>query len=103
MRNIIGIQDYGDSDHPETAWVGWNSEMCRLILLKNHKVVYEDEYHYWDYDTEISFWDFDTVSGMGFFDGNSGQEVGYMCADSISHVVKAKDGKYLVKARGGHI
>lgn len=42
VQNIIGINDYGKCKNPEITLIGYDSEMCRIVLVKNNKVVYED-------------------------------------------------------------
>ena len=78
VQNIIGINDYGKCKNPEITLIGYDSEMCRIILVKNNKVVYEDEYHYNDYNTKFSYHDFSIVNGQGIFDGSPNRVSGYI-------------------------
>lgn len=96
VQNIIGIKDYGKCKHPETTLIGNDSEMCRIILVKNHRVVYEDEYRYNDYDTKLSYHNFDIVNGKGIFDKNLIRVSGYVYTNHIFKVIKTSDKHYLV-------
>jgi hypothetical protein len=94
VQNILGIKDYGKSKNPETTFIGYDSDMCRIILIKNYKVVYEDEYHYNDYNTKLVYRDFPIVEGEGIFDvGPPVRDHGYICTDYIFKVTK-RDNKY---------
>ncbi|MFV0599031.1 MAG: hypothetical protein ACK5M0_04815 [Bacteroidales bacterium] len=88
VRDIIGITDYPAK---ENEFVGYDSEMCRIILVKNHKVVYEDEYHYWDYNTSLDFWEFSVVKGQGIFDKTIVEESGYRCINYIFKVTRSAE------------
>lgn len=96
VRNIIGIKDYEKCKNPETALIGHDSEMCRIILIKNKNVVYEDEYYYSEYNAELLYDKFKIVNGKGLFDGSSIEVDGYMCANHIFKVVKTKNKYYLI-------
>jgi hypothetical protein len=85
VKNILKIENYYASENDVT---GYDSEMCRIILIKNHKVVYEDEYHYNDYNTELLYDDFTIVNGRGIFDGSPVNVSGYMCTDRVFRVIK---------------
>ena len=76
--------------------VGYDSEMCRIVLVKDRKVVYEDEYHYWNYNTEILYSDFDTIEGIGSFDGKPFKDFGYISTQHFFKVIN-KDSYYYVK------
>ena len=97
VQNILGINDYGKCKNPEITLIGRDSEMCRIILVKNHKVVYEDEYHYNHYNTKLFYQDFTIVNGQGIFDRNSIEVTCYMCTNSIFKVIKNSDEHYLVE------
>jgi len=66
VQNILGIKDYGKNKNPEITLIGKDSEMCKIILVKNNKVVFEDEYYYDYYNTKIFYQDFSIVNGQGF-------------------------------------
>ena len=88
VRDIIGITDYPAE---ENGTVGYDSEMCRIILVKNHKVVYEDEYHYCDYNTSIDFREFPVVKGQCIFDNTIGEESGYRYINHIFQVIRSAE------------
>lgn len=100
VQNIIGINDYGKCENPEKTLIGHDSEMCRIILVKDNKVVYEDEYHYNDYNTKFSYYDFSIVNGQGIFDGSPIRVSGYICTDYVFKVRKTRDKHYIVKKTG---
>lgn len=100
VQNIIGINDYGKCKNPEITLIGYDSEMCRIVLVKNNKVVYEDEYHYNDYNTKISYHDFSIVNGQGIFNGSPIKVSGYICIDYIFRVIKTSDKHYIVEKTG---
>jgi len=91
VRSIIGIPDYGDYRTPETALICSDSEMCKIILTKDKKVVYDDEYHYNDYQVKINYHSFDTIVGEGIFDGKKIEAIGYKNADSLLQIKKDGD------------
>ena len=95
VQNILGIHDYGKCKNPEITLIGRDSEMCRVILVKNHKVVYEDEYHYNHYDTKLLYHDFMLVKGHGIFDGGHIEVEGYMSTNYIFKISKTNDNHYL--------
>jgi len=95
VQNILGIDNYGKSNNPEQTLIGYDSEMCRVVLVKNHKVVYEDEYHYNNYNTKLLYNKFFIVKGQGIFDGNFIDVKGYIYTGYIFKVTKIND-KYLV-------
>lgn len=94
-QSIIGIKDYGKYQNPETILIGNDSETCRIILVKNNKVVYEDEYHYNQYNTKISYQDFCIVKGQGIFDGNSVEVCGYVSTKHMFRVTKINNILYV--------
>ena len=81
--------------------IGHDSETCRIILVKNNKVVYDDEYNFNDYNTKISFRDFSIVYGEGLFDGSIVKVSGYMYLDQFFMVTKKSDGQYLLEITEG--
>lgn len=85
IRNIIGIKNYPAK---ENELVGYDSEMCRIILIKNNNIVYEDEYHYWDYNTSLHFQSFPIVKGQSVFNNKIGEEYGYRCTSYIFKVTR---------------
>lgn len=95
VHNIVGIEDYRNYKD-DMRRVGYDSEMCRIVLVKDRKVVYEDEYHYWDYNTEILYSDFDTIEGIGSFDGKPFKDFGYISTQHFFKVIN-KDSYYYVK------
>ena len=97
IQNIIGIKTYGDAEDPYTALIGSDSEMCRVILIKNNKVVYEDEYYYSHYKLQVLFETFYEVNGCGIFDGNLAPVHGYMCTKHHFTVSRVLDEKYIMK------
>ena len=97
IQNIIGIKTYGDAEDPYTALIGSDSEMCRVILIKNNKVVYEDEYYYSHYKLQVLFETFYEVNGCGIFDGNLAPVHGYMCTKHHFTVSRVSDDKYMMK------
>ena len=97
VQNIIGIKTYGDAEDPYTALIGSDSEMCRVILIKNNKVVYEDEYYYSHYKLQVLFETFYEVNGYGIFDGNLAPVHGYMCTKHHFTVSRVSDEKYIMK------
>ena len=101
IQNIIGIKDYGKCKNPEMTLIGHDSETCRIILVKNNKVVYDDEYNFNDYNTKISFRDFSIVYGEGLFDGSIVKVSGYIYLDQIFMVTKKSDGQYLLEITEG--
>lgn len=101
VRNIIGINEYGKSKNPKIDLIGYDSDMCRIILIKNGKVVYEDEYHYRNYRTRLLYENFHIVKGQGIFDGNSIDVKGYICTNHIFKVTKHGNKYYRVEGCGG--
>jgi hypothetical protein len=99
VRNILGIDNYEKCKNPEITLIGWNSEMCRIILIKNHKVVYEDEYQYRDYNTYLDYDEFTIVKGQGIFDGGAINVEGYMYTEHIFKITKTNNKRYLVEKR----
>ncbi len=97
VQNILGIQDYGKCKNPEKTLIGHDSEMCRIVLVKNNKVIYEDEYLYNHYSTKLSYRNFNIVKGQGIFDGSPIEVSGYMCVNYIFRVTKTSDQYYLVE------
>ena len=97
VQNILGINDYGKCKNPEITLMGKDSEMCRIILVKKNKVVYEDEYYYNQYNTKLVYQDFSIVNGQGVFDGDNVVVSGYMCTDYIFKVTKTIDKCYLIE------
>lgn len=96
VRNILGIKDYEKCKNPEITLIGHDSEMCRIVLLKNNKVVYEDEYYYDHYNTKLSYHNFSIVKGQGIFDGSLVEVSGYMCTNHLFRVIKTSNNYYLV-------
>ncbi|EKY02100.1 hypothetical protein HMPREF9151_00845 [Hoylesella saccharolytica F0055] len=97
VQNIIGIKTYGDAEDPYTALIGSDSEMCRVIFIKNNKVVYEDEYYYLHYKLQVLFETFYEVSKCGIFDGTIGPVNGYMCTKHHFTVSRVSDDEYVMK------
>ena len=97
VQNIIGIKTYGDAEDPYTALIGSDSEMCRVILIKNNKVVYEDEYYYSHYKLQVLFETFYKVNGCGVFDGNPAPVEGYMCTKHHFTVSRVSDDEYTMR------
>ena len=91
VRSIIGVPDYGNYRAPGTALICSDSEMCKIILTKSKKVVYDDEYYYNDYQVKIDYHSFDTIVGEGIFDGEKMKFIGYKNADSLMQVKKDGD------------
>lgn len=100
VKRIIGIPDYGYSDNPETALICSDSEMCKIILVKNKKVVYDDEYYFNDYYVKIDYHGFDTVINEGIFDGEKIKTIGYINTDPVLRV--NKDGKGISISKKGY-
>ena len=96
IQNIIGIKTYGDAEDPYTALIGSDSEMCRIIFIKNNSVVYEDDYYYYEYRLNLQFETFHKISGYGIFDGNLAPVHGYMCTKSHFMVRKVSDDEYIM-------
>ena len=97
VQNIIGIKTYGDAEDPYTALIGSDSEMCRIIFIKNKSVVYEDDYYYYEYRLNLQFETFHKISGYGIFDGNLAPVHGYMCTKRHFMVRKVSDDEYIMK------
>ena len=97
IQNIIGIKTYGDAEDPYTALIGSDSEMCRIIFIKNKSVVYEDDYYYCEYRLNLQFETFHKISGYGIFDGNLAPVHGYMCTKRHFMVRKVSDDDYIMK------
>ena len=96
IQNIIGIKTYGDAEDPYTALIGSDSEMCRIIFIKNKSVVYEDDYYYYEYRLNLQFETFHKISGYGIFDGNLAPVRGYMCTKRHFTVRKVSDDEYIM-------
>jgi hypothetical protein len=71
--------------------------MCRVIFIKNNKVVYEDEYYYSHYKLQVLFETFYKVNGCGIFDGNLAPVHGYMCTKHLFTVSRVSDDKYTMR------
>ena len=97
IQNIIGIKTYGDAEDPYTALIGSDSEMYRIIFIKNKSVVYEDDYYYYKYRLNLQFETFHKISGYGIFDGNLAPVHGYMCTKRHFMVRKVSDDEYIMK------
>lgn len=96
VQNILGIKDYNKSNNSETTLMGKDSEMSIIILVKNNKIVFEDEYYYNNYNIKLSYENFIIVNGKGIFDGNTIDVTGYKCINPIFNVIKNND-YYLVE------
>jgi len=91
VQNILGINDYGKSKNPEQTLIVYGFNMRKIILLKNNKVVYEDEYHTRGYNTTLYHYGFTVVTRTGVFDGSPIEVEGYMYANHIFKVEREKD------------
>ena len=91
VQNILGIGDYGKSKEPETTLIMYDSHKARIVLTKNHKIVYEDEYYYKEYNTELFYWIFTIVKGQGIFDGSPIEDDCYMYTNPIFEVERLKN------------
>ena len=97
VQNIIGIKTYGDAEDPYTALIGSDSEMCRIIFIKNKRVVYEDDYYYYEYKLDLQFEKFRKISGYGIFDGNLAPVYGYICTKHHFTVSRVSDDRYIME------
>jgi len=97
IQNIIGIKTYGDAEDPYTALIGSDSEMCRIIFIKNKRVVYEDDYYYYEYKLNLEFETFRRVSGHGIFDGSPIAVYGYICTKHHFTVSRVSDDEYTMR------
>ena len=97
VQNIIGIKTYGDAEDPYTALIGSDSEMCRIIFIKNNRVVYEDDYYYYEYKLDLQFETFRKISGYGIFDGSPIAVHGYICTKHHFTVRRVSDDKYIME------
>ena len=97
IQNIIGIKTYGDAEDPYTALIGSDSEMCRIIFIKNKRVVYEDDYYYYEYKLNLEFETFRRISGYGIFDGSPIAVYGYICTKHHFTVSRVSDDVYTMR------
>ena len=97
VQNIIGIKTYGDAEDPYTALIGSDSEMCRIIFIKNKRVVYEDYYYYYEYKLNLEFETFRRISGYGIFDGSPITVYGYICTKHHFTVSRVSDDEYTMR------
>ena len=97
VQNIIGIKTYGDAEDPYTALIGSDSEMCRIIFIKNKRVVYEDDYYYYEYKLNLEFETFRRISGYGIFDGSPIAVYGYICTKHHFTVSRVSDDEYTMR------
>ena len=97
IQNIIGIKTYGDAEDPYTALIGSDSEMCRIIFIKINRVVYEDDYYYYEYKLDLQFENFRKISGYGIFDGNLAPVYGYICTKHHFTVSRVSDDEYTMR------
>ena len=97
IQNIIGIKTYGDAEDPYTALIGSDSEMCRIIFIKNKRVVYEDDYYYYEYKLNLEFETFRRISGYGIFDGSPIAVYGYICTKRHFTVSRVSDDEYTMR------
>ena len=97
IQNIIGIKTYGDAEDPYTALIGSDSEMCRIIFIKNKRVVYEDYYYYYEYKLNLEFETFRRISGYGIFDGSPITVYGYICTKHHFTVSRVSDNEYTMR------
>ena len=97
VQNIIGIKDYEDSEDPYTALIASDSGMCRIIFIKNNRVVYEDDYYYYEYKLDLQFEAFRKISGYGIFDGSPIAVHGYICTKHHFTVRRVSDDKYIME------
>ena len=97
IQNIIGIKTYGDAEDPYTALIGSDSEMCRIIFIKNNRVVYDDDYYYYEYKLDLQFEKFRKISGYGIFDGSPIAVHGYIYTKHHFTVSRVSDDEYTMR------
>ena len=97
IQNIIGIKTYGDAEDPYTALIGSDSEMCRIIFIKNNRVVYDDDYYYYEYKLDLQFEKFRKISGYGIFDGSPIAVHGYIYTKHHFTVSRVSDDRYIME------
>ena len=91
------LKTYGDAEDPYTALIGSDSEMCRIIFIKNKRVVYEDDYYYYEYKLNLEFETFRRISGYGIFDGSPIAVYGYICTKHHFTVSRVSDDEYTMR------
>lgn len=83
MRNIIGIEEYG-SKHPNAVSV--KDSYHKIILLKDHQIIYEDDFMYSRLDIKKGM----IIEKKGIFDGDTITDRGYLYTSPIFRVIKKK-------------
>ena len=71
--------------------------MGRIIFIKNKRVVYEDDYYYYEYKLNLDFETFRRVSGHGIFDGSPIAVYGYICTKHHFTVSRVSDDVYTMR------
>ncbi len=89
-RDIIGIHNYRMCSNPEIALLGKNieEEYHYLIVVRNNKVIHEEEYNYREYRIRINQNALHKVFGSGTWDNEFFQTHAYEISDTIFIVTR---------------
>lgn len=87
IQDILDMKDYKQSSHQNTELLVQEGSY-KIILLKNHKIVHEDDFKF----QKIIFQNGTIIEGTGIFDGNSIKDYAFLYISPFFKVIKVSGG-----------
>ena len=99
VRDMLGIPSYRKENNASNALMGNDSDNYFILLKKDGRIVYEEEFNYNNTKVRFEIETFNVIKGKGFFDGENIVADGYYLDNSL-FLVTEKKGLYFVYGQG---